>query len=350
MNVLEEKLRMPSLPPGLDIEVDTMLAASKSVGNGNLEAAVSAATAGDDWFNFHSDAFEVANPEAIASDLVKAQLNSNLAGALGHGLGSEGADGDMSGSENCAKPGSAMSHKSSKDNVSTHIGSSAPSSSSDQDLTSGTGQDARSNTPSVDGDGNAVDGDGKSNGSTPQEAGEEHVHADGALLYYNEPVRQLEHERDVEALLNEALPSVCGAPVPSPPAVPAVVPVVPAVPAVNPAQSPSGSSVQSRPGQPASSNASSHGAPKSVKGVEVPRPSATVVASRKTVAGYASTEVGVGRLGLGKTQGRPVSRHRIERRQPCIRTTSTVQLRRAANSVASSPIVRPCWCVTASMP
>ena len=44
------------------------------------------------------------------------------------------------------------------------------------------------------------------------------------------------------------------------------------------------------------------GAPKSVKGVVVPLPSAIVVASMKAVAPYAAFEINVGRLGEGGIQ------------------------------------------------
>ena len=97
------------------------------------------------------------------------------------------------------------------------------------------------------------------------------------------------------------------------------------------------------------------GAPKSVKGVVVPRPSAMVVASMKAVAPYAAFEINVGRLGEGGIQKLLSSEVMLrsaqvhERFQPSMHTIIRSSIcndgddpkKKSLKSSASSPIVIP---------
>ncbi len=166
----------PSLPPGLGLGDS-----SKPARFASAAVSASATSATDEWWNYHSESFQVVEPDtagvqiALGLGSARGEVASEKSSQLGGNDLFEGV-----------KPSSAKSNKS-KDAASTHVPE------------IGEARSMGSPSDSVDDDGSVVDSDGGTHtdtaGSTPQESAEEHVHADGALLYYNEPVRQLEHER-----------------------------------------------------------------------------------------------------------------------------------------------------------
>ena len=99
--------------------------------------------------------------------------------------------------------------------------------------------------------------------------------------------------------------------------------------------------------QIARESASIQGAPKCIKGVNVPRPSDTLVPSSRQMPGYTVAVCKSGILGEGLIKGRPVSSNHMERCQPLMGMTVSFKVRSvfsqpsSLNRRASSPTVIP---------